>query len=327
MRSRRTLLKILPAVLTVAALVFSPCGAVQASSEMVDRILVIINDEIVTESDLNQFLYPLYTRLKATLSGPELQAKMEEARERMLQQMVEDRLIVSAAREAELEVKEEEIDEMVDDMRKKFPNQEVFETVLREQGLSFKKLREQFHDRILKRQMIDFKVRSRVSVSPADVSEYYAAHVDEFEGQAEVRVRQILVRTGQVRSEDTARTIAISIVEKLDQGQSMEELARIYSEGSEADRGGEMGWVKKGQFMERIDRELFRLNEGTHSDPIKTQLGYHIFKIEETRNPEPQSLEEVKDRIRNFLYQEKTEELLRKYLAELRQNAYIAFKD
>jgi len=295
--------------------------------DTIDRILVIVNDEIITESDLNQVLVPIIARLRATTTvDTELQAKIEEARSYFLKQMVEDRLVVSAANDTAIEVEQSEVDEMMADMRKKFPTQEVFENVLREQGISFKELRERFRNDILKRRMIDYKVRSRVSVSPGDVLDYYTAHEGDFKGAREARVRQILIRTGSTRSAAEARDMAVSLVEKLSEGADMAELAREYSEGVEAQAGGAMGWIKEGQFMERIDRPIFKLQIGEHTQPIKTQLGYHIFNVEDAEEAKPLSFDDVRNDIHKNLYRMETEVLLREWLQELHENAYVAYQ-
>ena len=97
-------------------------------------------------------------------------------------------------------------------MREKFPSDDVYDRVMKEQGISQKKLRDRFRDDIMKRKMIDFKVRSRVTLSPGEIKAYYDAHPDEFKGVPEVHARQILVRSGAARSDELAKTTIESIV-------------------------------------------------------------------------------------------------------------------
>jgi len=314
------------AFLSVLLLLAAPHHAAAATQQTVDRILVIVNDEIITESDLATVLQPVVTRLRASMGGRDLYEKVEEARIYYLRQLVDDRLIISAAKLMDIEIEESEVDEMMSDMRKKFPNQEAFEALLREQGLSVRRLRERFRDDILKRKAIDFKVRSRVAVSPGEIKKYYTDHEEEFRGSPELKIRQILIRTGVTRSEETAEATAEFIAKKLDEGADIAALAREYSEGVEAADGGDMGWIKQGQFMERIDDVLMGLEPGKHSGPIKTQLGFHIFKIEDKTNTEPIQFEDVRGKIANRLYGERTKELLTEWLDELRKDAYIEHK-
>ncbi len=302
-----------------------------SAQDTLDRILVVVNDEIITNSDLNQVLYPLITRLRATSTGPDLDAKIHEVRRNILKDMISDRLIISAARAVDPKFKvvaeEAEIDDMVTEMREKFPSEEVFEKVMKEQGMSRKKLRERFRDDIMKRKMVEFKVKSRVTLSPGEIKGFYDAHPEDFKGVPEIRARQILVRTGTTRSEELARGTIESIIDQVAKGADFAELAKEYSEASDAASGGDMGWVQQGRFMDRIDKAIFSLDAGQASDPIQTQLGLHLFRVEEKRQSAGISYQEAIPRIENYLYKKKVADELKLWLAELREKAFISFQD
>lgn len=296
------------------------------ANQTIDKILVVVNDEIITDSDLEAVVAPVITRMRSTLTGQELDRKIQEAREFYLNKMIEDLLLTSAARELKFEVEETEIDEMINDVRKRFPSQQAYEQVLRDQGMSFKKLRDRFRNELLKQKAIDFKVRSRINVSPGEIKAYYDAHPGEFQGTQELQVRQILIRTGDSRSDEAAQEIAQSLVKRIELGDDMETLATQFSEDSQAEKGGSLGWVKKGQFMERLDREIFKLKKGEVSQPIKSSLGYHVFKIEDVKDAVTQSFEEVQAKIQKQLYDGKTEILLKEWLEELKLKSYVSYQ-
>jgi peptidyl-prolyl cis-trans isomerase SurA len=306
-------------------------GRIAQAADTVDRILVIVNDEIVTESDLTQALYPIVTRLRATTAGPDLDAKIQDARKLVLSEMIKNQLIISAARAMDPKYKmaaePAEIDKMIVDMRAKFPSDEVFDQVMKEQGISHKDLRDRFRDDIMKRNMVDFKVRSRVTLSPGENRRYYDEHPKEFAGVAEVHARQILVRVGTARTDELALSTVNSIVEQLAKGAAFADLAKEYSEASDAAEGGDMGWVRKGQFMERIDRAIFKLKTGQTSAPIKSQLGYHLFRVDEKRVSAPVSYESALNKIDNYLYKKKMAQELGAWLKELRRDAFISYQD
>lgn len=302
-----------------------------AQADTLDRILVVVNDEIITSSDLNQALYPLITRLRATMTGPELDAKIAETRKNIIKDMISDRLIISAARAVDARFKitaeESEIDEMMTDMREKFPSEEVFDKVMKEQGMSQKKLRERFREDIMKRKMVDFKVKSRVTLSPGEIRNFYDSNPDDFSGVPEVRARQILVRAGTTRSEEIAQSTMQTIVDQLAAGADFAELARTYSESSDAAEGGDMGWLRQGRFMARIDKAIFGLEPGRVSEPIQTQLGLHLFKVEEKRVSAARTYEESIARIETYLYKKKVADELQLWLQELRDKAFISVQD
>ncbi len=319
------------AAVAAAAWVLLGAGVPVHASNTVDRILVVVNDEIITESDLTQALYPLITRLRATASGPDLDLKIQEVRRNVLRDMISDRLIISSARALDPRFKivaePAEIDEMVTQMREKFPSEEVFDKVMLEQGMSHKKLRDRFRDDIMKRKMVDFKVKSRVTLSPGEIKAFYDAHPDDFRGVPEIHARQILVRAGTNRSEELAQSTVQSIVDQLAKGADFAALAREYSEGSEAAEGGDMGWVRQGRFMDRIDNALFKLEPGQTSEPVKTQLGFHLFRVEEKRTAPGQTFQEAIPRIENYLYKKKVADELQLWIKELKDAAFISYQD
>ncbi len=296
------------------------------ASETLDRILVVVNDQIITESDLDRVLQPILSRMKATVDEDTFKRQSNEARSAFLKQLIDDRLIISEAHATDTTVDETEVDEMMDDMRSKFPSDDVFENVLQQQGLTRKKLRERFSDDIIKRRIIDFKVRARVAVSPGEIKDFYDEHKDEFLSPPEVRVRQILIRAGDTRSDEDAKEVASSLYDRLAAGEDMTALATQYSEGSENDVGGDMGWIKEGQYMQNLDKAIFALQLDEISAPIQTRLGYHIFRVEQQKERVVLSLSEIRNRIEGMLYKEKTAELLKSWLKELREDAYISYR-
>ncbi len=292
-----------------------------------DRILVVVNDEIITESDLRSAMEPIAAQYRASLSGEELNERLRAAEEGFLNTIIDDHLIVSAAkREPNVTVEELEIDAVFDEFRARFPSEDVFQRVLTEQRISFKKLRDRFRDQIMKRKMIDYKVRSRISVSPGDVHDYYHAHPDEFVRPGRARVRHILIRIGDRYDEKEAGELAGAIYKKAAEGDDFAGLARAYSGAANAEAGGDMGWVEKGQFRGDIDEALFALEVGGVATPIHSQLGYHLFKVEDREPPAQLPLEEVQKLIERSLFNKRAGELLDHYLAELRHDAYIAYQ-
>ncbi len=302
------------------------CGSAFAAVTL-DEIIVVVNDEIITEQDLRGAVEPIVAQYRATLSGAQLDEKIAVVRQNLLETLIDDRLIRSEAKKEKVTIDEKEVDEMMTDVRKKFPTQEVFEAVLREQGLSIAKVRERFKDQILSRRMVDMKVRSEISLSPGEVKSYFDAHLQDFRAPQKVRVRQILIRTGEGhRTAEEAEALAASILSEVQGGASMEELARRYSEASEGPDGGDLGWVEKGQFADQIDSQIFTLKEGQTTPPIRTQLGYHLFKVEAMKESETRSFEQVRPKIESILYRKKTSDKLSAWLQDLRKNAYISRK-
>ena len=295
------------------------------SAEVVERILAVVNDEIVTEQDLEFVMAPVVAQYRTAYTGSELQEKIKEARAEFLNKVIEDKLILSEAKRRQVILKDAEVDDMMAEVRNKFPSKEVFLKALEDQGLTEKKLWNRFRDQLITQKLVAYEVKSKVSVSPGEVVNYYKAHPQEFLQGDRVRLQQILVRIGS-RSEDEAKNFAEALAAQLNEGKPFEELAKTYSEGSEAKEGGEMGWVEKGQLVGAIDEKIFAMNQGQVTPLIQTSLGFHIFKVVEKQTSSEKPLDEIRDKIQEVIFKERLRNRLEDWIKNLKKNAYISLR-
>ena len=295
------------------------------TADVVERILAVVNDEIITEQDLNVVMAPIVSQYKTIYTGQELEDKIKHGREDFLNKLIEEKLVLSEAKKMQVIVPDAEVDDMLTEVRNKFPSREVFLRAIDDQGLTEKKLWNRFHDQLMTQKFVAYEVKSKISVSPGDVSEYYKSHPDEFSQGDRVRLRQILVREG-ARSAEEAKAFAESLIAKIDQGGSFEELAKNYSQGSEAKDGGDMGWVEKGQLLGEIDSKVFALSEGQHTSIIKSSLGYHIFQVTERQRSALKPLADVHGSIQDTIFKEKLSQRLDAWITTLKKNAYISIR-
>ncbi len=316
------MLRILTATVFLASAFFS--GAPEAvHAEVVERIVAVVNDEIITEQDLQVVMAPVAAQLRTRFTGPELDGRLSEMRRDFLNRVIEDKLVLSEAKRRQVIVKDDEVDEMITEVRNKFPSKEIFLQSLEEQGLTERKLWNRFRDQIMTQKFVSYEVKSKVAVSPGEISEYYKNHASEFDQGDRVKLLHILVRIG-TRSEEEARTFSESLIQKINTGESFEELAKSYSEGAEAKEGGQMGWIQRGQLMGEIDEKVFALNSNQVAAPIQSSLGFHIFKVLEYQKSSIQPLSEVRDSIFESIFKRKLRMRLESWIENLRKHAYIS---
>lgn len=305
----------------VASALFVPIS--YSSAEVVERILAVVNDEIVTEQDLQISMVPVVAQFRTTYTGAELEERIKAARRDFLVKVIEDKLILSEAKRKKVIVEDAEVDEMMADVRNKFPGREEYMKAIDDQGLTEKKLWNRFRDQLMTQKLVTYEVKSKVSASPGEVSDYYKAHQSEFAQGDRIQLQHILIRVGS-RTEEEAQNFAESLAAQLEQGKPFEELAKAYSEGGEAKEGGQMGWIEKGQLMGEIDEKVFALSIGQTTPPIKSSLGYHLFKATDRQAFSQKPLAEVRGSIQDTLFKAKLRERLEAWITSLKKNAYIA---
>ncbi len=156
-----------------------------------------------------------------------------------------------------------------------------------------------------------------MKVSQDEIKKYYREHQKDFLQPEMRKVSHILIRVknkSDKKAWETARKEILEIKKKLKKGISFSSLAKKYSQGPSASRGGDIGWIKKGDTIEAFQKVAFSLKKGEVSGPVKTPFGYHLIKVEDIREAGEKPLNEVEDNIRQILAREKANEKIEEYL-------------
>lgn len=295
-------------------------------AEVVDKIAIVVNSEVVTEGEIDRMLAPIYEQYKTLYKGTDLIKKLEEARQRIITQLIEDRLILCEAKRQNVEVGDKDIEAKLDEARRRFPSRGDFEKALAAQRLTIKDLRARYRDQLMIRRLIDQKVGAKVTITPVDIANYYNAHADEFKQPAEIKLRNILIKPKDDLPPYKASGLAREVMRRLREGGDFAGLAKVYSDGPGAEDGGMMGYVKKGDLLPEIEKKVFELKEGEISGIIQTSLGYHIFKVEEKKAERNLEFSEVRREVEDRIFMEKVRDKIGGWINNLKKNAYIAFK-
>ena len=157
--------------------------------------------------------------------------------------------------------------------------------------------------------LVSAEALAAVEIDDLEVTAYYESHREEFVRPETVDVSQILVDTEE-RAQELRKSILARKV-------SFEDVAREESRGPEASRGGKMGAFARGELPPRFDAEVFSLDSGAISEVVSTDFGYHLFRVNSRTAEESLSLEQVREALRVELLREKSEDAMKRYVAEL----------
>jgi parvulin-like peptidyl-prolyl isomerase len=301
-------------------------AAAVANAVVIDKIVVVVNGEAVTEREIDRILAPIYEQYRGLYFGDELIKKLEEVRTKVVEQLVEDRLILSEAKRLGVEIKEKDVDARVKEILKRFPSEQAMEAALVEQGLSLKELRRTYREQMMVRRLIDGKIGVTISISPVELAGYFEKHANEFVTPESARVYNILIRPKECLSDEKAKELVDDIHKKLIEGGDFSALAKEYSEGPNAAEGGDMGYLKKGDIMPDFEKVIFELKPGDVSEVMKSTMGYHIFKVTERIERKCRSFSDVRHEIEEAIYRQKIKDKIRTWVFNLKKNAYIEFK-
>ena len=317
-------MKRLIVLLLLAAIIFtaSACQNIEKVEPKEGRIVdgqeVIAkgNDEFILKSDFDREVANVKRVLEANgldFSTAEGKKILREVKEKVLESMINDRLILWQAREHNIALDEEEFNEAMEQLEKYHGGKDALETYLKQQGYHRDTFEEEVRDRLIINKFKE-KLTADVKVTDEEVKKYYEENKAMFElPSPEIRASHILVDT-----EEEAR----EILKKIKEGADFAELAKQYSKdpGSK-DLGGDLGYFAKGKMVPEFDEAAFALNPGEVSDVVKSEYGYHIIKVTGKRSS--LSFEDAKEDIRSNLESAKKDKEFAKYVEEWEKQSQI----
>jgi peptidyl-prolyl cis-trans isomerase SurA len=298
-----------------------------AGAEMVDRIVAVVNGDIIILSELRQISRDYMERMKEQFKIDAGDDQFREAELRILDQLIDEKLVDQEADRLAVTISDKEVDMAVREMQNRNRlNDEQFAAVLVEEGLTLQKYREQLKGQMKKVRLIDQEIKSRIQVSKDEIDAYYEKHADDFNAEPEVRIQQIRLIIPPESGEGEINRIqaqAESILSKIKGGEDFTSLVGLYSQDPSASAGGDMGIFKRGELLPAIDEYAFSMKPGEVSPVIRTEGGFHIIKVLGRREPAALSDEERRAEVKDVLFNQKAEELYKEWIARLRKKAYI----
>ena len=299
----------------VALACLGPVRPVSAA-RIEDRIVAIVNSDLIMWSEVKRELAPERERLEKHYRGEELAQRLKMAEAMALTTMIERRLQLQEAKAKSIDVGDQEVKQAIKQLIQQG------EKIDEKDPANTRSVREQ----LTLLRVVDREVRSGVMVADPEMKRYYQEHRDRFALPEEYTLSQILIKPRSPDDLADAKNKTRDIMALLKQGESYEDLALRYSDGPNASRGGRLGLVRQGELLPAIERGVSKLSEGGISDVIESQEGFHIVRVEDKKPKQFRPYEEVKQEIQALVFQQKSEDMFQAWLADLKNKAYIEIK-
>src|SRR6516162_4490816 len=320
------------------ATVAAPQAASQSNDQIVERIVVRINNSIITLSDLKRSQEQLAA--ETSKQDPNLPPDAQPKQQDLLRDLIDSKLLSQKADELGISA-DTDVIKRLDELRKQMhaESMEDLERAAQAQGVSFEEFKQNLKDSILTQKVIQQEVGGHITVTQQEIQEYYNQHKDEMARPEQVRLSEILISTappptpapGQpAPSADEvvaeAKAKADAVYAQLQKGAKFEELAQKNSNGPTAANGGDLEYFKRGTLSKQLEDQVFALKAGQYTEPVRTNQGWVMLKVTEHQSEGTPPLKEVESQIQERLYMTKMQPALREYLTKLREDAYIDIK-
>jgi len=287
-----------------------------AAADVSDRIVAVVNKEVIMLSELRTEMEPERKRLQQQYRGAELKNRLQQSEYRILTRMIERRLQMQHARTKGVDASEEDIRRTAMDLQQRGTPV----------NLDDPRVKNELKEQLILFTLENREVRNGVMVSDADIKRFYESHLTLFMLPEEYRISQILLLPRKTESRKDLRVRAREVHDQLKKGGEFDELALRYSDSADATRGSALGFIRQGEMDPPIERAVAALQPGQVSDPVETTDGIHIIRLDEKKTAQFRPLEEVKTEMQGLVFQQKSADRYQSWMTDLKSKAYIEVK-
>jgi peptidyl-prolyl cis-trans isomerase SurA len=314
--------------LLLAFISFFVCHSLCAEEEIINGMAAIVNNEIITFSQVRELVIAQERAASESLQGEELATKIKELRKSAVNDLINRALILQEYKKKEFTIPEYVIDDAVAKIiRDEFGgNRTVFIKTLQAQGYSLARFRQLQKDKIIVSAMRSSKVKDNYVVSPVKIRAFYNENQATYTTPDQVKLRMIILHEGDTTGTVTnisKRGMAEEIRRKIAGGAEFDRMAQMYSEDSTQDSGGDFGWIERKTLNDTLSHTAFSMKVGEVSPVIPLDNSYYILMAEDVKHASIKPLKEVQLEIERRLIEEEMLKAQEKWLKGLRDKAYI----
>ena len=272
-------------------------------------MVAVVNNEIITQKDLNDFLNFIRMQYSRELSGKDLEEKVSSVKQDLLQRLIEDRIMLQQAKAEKITIEPARIKAKVNEIKKRYALESDFERDLARQGLVQADLENKIREQMLTYNIVEQKVRAKVVIRPEEVTDFYNQNKSKFI-KPEERFLTVII----LQDESTAKSLSYS----LRLGEKFESLATRYTFTADTLS------VSQGQSLRNeIENTVFKLGLSEVSDPVKIDGQYYIFILDEILPIRQMDLAEAQEKVQAYLFDKKLQGKLTNWLDEIKKQSYI----
>lgn len=262
------------------------------------RIVALVNDEVVSQRDLNERMRIIIATTRLPDNNPEI---LRAVREQALRSLIDDRLQMQEAKQRGITTSQQDVDNAITAVERQMnipPGR--FDEFMRRSGIDPAAVASQIRTELTWGRMVRARTGAQSAVTEQDIDEAIAK-LRASAGQTEDLLSEILVPVDSPDQEEPQRQLALRIIEQLRGGANFPALARQFSRGTTAVNGGDVGWVARGTLSEEVEAAVAKLDKGQLSDPIRTVGGWQIVAVRDRRRIAMPGIEETRVTLKQLL--------------------------
>jgi len=297
--------------------------ALAAHAAIIEEIVANVNGDIITMTEVQQREFELESTIRQQLSGDQLDRALEEFRNTLLVDMINEKLLFQRAMRLGLDLEQVYQSSLESIMaQNNIQTKEELLALLEQQGMSV----QEFRDNLLKYNipdiMINLEVRRKISASDEEMRAYYEANVDSFAIPETYTFREIAFLIGEHGKEECMR-LAREVIQKVAEGDDFMGLVRTYSEAASRDQAGLVENLHVEEASPQILEALRHLESGQVSEPVEMSRAVMVLKLESKQDPTGEPFEQVKPQLEAAVKRGKFDAELKAYFKNMWEESHI----
>jgi len=304
-------------------------GPISSSEAVVDRIVAIVNQEIITLSEVEKRTGPLLDEIQAE-GRLQRREKIREVCRGVLERLIEEKLIDQEVKRVGIKATSKEVENALEEIkRQNAASQDDIENALRRDGLTLETFKKEIEKKILRMRLINWAVKTESKVGERELRDFYQNNINRYRRSESYRPSHIFFIVPKEATAEEIREIrkkCQKVLEKIKGGEDFGEMAALYSQDGSAKDRGDLGYFKKGELVPALEKEALRLRIGEVSGIIRTDFGFHLIKLLDRKGGDPPPLEEIKEKVQADYFEREREKGVQQYLSTLKEKAVIEIK-
>ena len=312
----------------ILMLVFTASATATAASEVIDRIVAVVNEDIILLSELRERMAPYVQRIRQQGFDLEKERQMIfKVREETLNRLVDEKLTDQEIKRNDIQVDETTIDNTIERIKttNSFTDEDL-RRFLEQDQMTMEQYREKIREQVLRSRLVNYQVRSKIVITDAEIRDYYDSHPELYGGEVRYHLRNILMPVPEFSTDAEKAAVQEKmnqLSERIQAGEAFADLARQYSQGPAAADGGDIGEFGEKALSPQIRAALDGLDPGSTTEVLDTDQGFQLFYLEAINRTEGKPLASVKDEIHQKLFTEVVDKEFLSWLENLRSGSHI----
>jgi peptidyl-prolyl cis-trans isomerase SurA len=299
-----------------------------AATEVLDRIVAVVNEDIILLSELNARMAPYAQRIHEQGFDQDKEREMlYKVREETLNRLVDEKLTDQEIKRNDIQVEDAQIDSTIERIKAaNYFTDEDLRRFLDQEKMTMEQYRSQIREQILRTRLVNYEVKSKIVITEEDIKAYYDSHPEIYGGKRRYHLRNILMRVPEFSTtteKQAARERIDAVRARIEAGESFAVLASSVSQGPAAANGGDIGEFETSSLSPQIQSALEGLSQGQTTAVLDTDLGFQLFYVEAINRTDDKPLESVREEIHQKLYKEVVDKKFLSWLEALRSQSHI----